>query len=132
MALPSETIAEHLGQFAEVYEETLAVFNPWRENEAQQMILDLVTSLGGMTLLDQQRLELEHKLIAIHERYVTPLLAMRLGPFTARALHKVEARLAGTETEAEEHALLTRLSALYSTRLALFTRIASGLIGCWA
>ena len=123
VALPGETVSEHVGEFVQVYQATQLVFNPWMKNEAMGIISEIVDRLERMAVLDQPSLFMEHKLITMRERHVTPSLAARLAPFTASALQRTEQKMATVENP-EEHARLRRITELYSAKLAFYSRVA--------
>ena len=124
VALPGETISEHVGEFVQVYAQTLDVLNPWLRNEAMDVIAEIADRLERMAVLDQPSLFMEHKLITMRERHVTPRLAARLAPFTANALQRTEQKLAAEENP-EEHTRLRRIAELYSAKLAFYLRAAA-------
>lgn len=124
LAVPDETVAEHLGEFAAVYEATRSVFNPWMRGEAQAIIMEIAERLEGLAVFDATSLFLEHKLVNMRKRYVTRRLAAKLAPLTARALERLEGRLAA-ELDHGERARLARRAGLYRAKLEFYLVMAA-------
>lgn len=81
--------------------------NPW----VQTVTLDLIRRLDELEELTPGNEVIVYQLITIRKRHITPVLAAKLAPFTARALQRTETLLAA-ETD---HAELVRLAAKAST-----------------
>jgi nucleotide-binding universal stress UspA family protein len=99
-----------------VNETTRSVFNPWMRGEAQAIIMEIAERLEGLAVFDATSLFLEHKLVNMRKRYVTRRLAVKLAPLTARALERLEGRLAA-ELDNGERARLARRAGLYRAKL---------------
>lgn len=122
LAVPDETV--DLGEFVAVYETTRSVFNPWMRGEAQAIIMEIAERLEGLTVFDATSLFLEHKLVNMRKRYVTRRLAAKLAPLTARALERLEGRLAA-ELDNGERARLARRAGLYRAKLEFYLVMAA-------
>jgi hypothetical protein len=122
LAVPDETV--DLGEFAAVYEATRDLFNPWMRGEAQAIIMEIAERLEGLAVFDATSLFLEHKLVNMRKRYVTRRLAVKLAPLTARALERLEGRLAA-ELDNGERARLARRAGLYRAKLEFYLVMAA-------
>lgn len=115
VSCPGETIAEHIGEFNEIYVETRDALNPW----VQTVTLDLIQRLDELDELTPDNELIVYQLIMMRKCHITPVLAAKLAPFTARALQRTETLLAAETDDAE----LIRLAAkarLYHDRLAFY------------
>jgi hypothetical protein len=119
VSCPGETIAEHIGEFIRIYELTRDVYNPW----VQFITIDLVRRLCELQELTPSNEIIVHELIMMRKRLVSPLLASKLAPLTARAIQRLEAQLV-TVTNPEEHAAMASRVYLYNGRLAFYICVA--------